>query len=146
MISLYGLFILLLTAEAIHAQVLTWFMFDPLLWVLPHFATHYAGQTTQGNTNEDDSVDQVSGSKDAPLHREFQPYYRLKTLHTKVHTFSNGVMHPRVLKPQKKCKGGILATKPIQAMAHSSNHHQNRSHPFRMILSQFGEMSLPCLF
>ncbi|KAH6567153.1 hypothetical protein BASA62_006250 [Batrachochytrium salamandrivorans] len=37
-------------------------MFDPLLWVLPHFVTHYAGQTTQGNTNDD--VDQASGSKD----------------------------------------------------------------------------------
>ncbi|KAH9252848.1 hypothetical protein BASA81_009151 [Batrachochytrium salamandrivorans] len=41
-------------------------MFDPLLWVLHHFVTHYAGQTNQGNTNEGDGVDQASGSKDVP--------------------------------------------------------------------------------
>ncbi|KAH6562681.1 hypothetical protein BASA62_008997 [Batrachochytrium salamandrivorans] len=41
-------------------------MFDPLLWVLHHFVIHYAGQTTQGNTNDGDGVDQASISKDAP--------------------------------------------------------------------------------
>ncbi|KAH6590563.1 hypothetical protein BASA50_009282 [Batrachochytrium salamandrivorans] len=66
MISLYGLFILLLTAETIHAQVLTWFIFDSLLWVLHHFAACYAGQTTQGNTDDGDGVDHASGSKDVP--------------------------------------------------------------------------------
>ncbi|KAH6586053.1 hypothetical protein BASA61_006642 [Batrachochytrium salamandrivorans] len=43
-------------------------MFDLLLWILPHFVTHYAGQTNQGNTNDGDGVDvrnQASGSKDA---------------------------------------------------------------------------------
>ncbi|KAH6590776.1 hypothetical protein BASA50_009154 [Batrachochytrium salamandrivorans] len=29
-------------------------MVDPLLWVLHHFITHYAGQTTQGDTDDDD--------------------------------------------------------------------------------------------
>ncbi|KAH6597441.1 hypothetical protein BASA50_004358 [Batrachochytrium salamandrivorans] len=29
-------------------------MFDPLLWVLHHFVIHYAGQTTQGDTDDDD--------------------------------------------------------------------------------------------
>ncbi|KAH9263353.1 hypothetical protein BASA83_013267 [Batrachochytrium salamandrivorans] len=29
-------------------------MFDPLLWVLHYFITHYAGQTTQGDTDDDD--------------------------------------------------------------------------------------------
>ncbi|KAH6583586.1 hypothetical protein BASA61_007917 [Batrachochytrium salamandrivorans] len=32
-------------------------MFDPLLWVLHHFVTHYAGQTTQGDTDDDDGGD-----------------------------------------------------------------------------------------
>ncbi|KAH6580209.1 hypothetical protein BASA61_009765 [Batrachochytrium salamandrivorans] len=41
-------------------------MFDPLLWVLPYFVTHYAGQTNQGNTNDGDGANQPSGSKDAP--------------------------------------------------------------------------------
>ncbi|KAH6564247.1 hypothetical protein BASA61_006343 [Batrachochytrium salamandrivorans] len=42
-------------------------MFDPLLWVLPHFITpHYAGQTTQGNTNEGDDVDQASDFNSKP--------------------------------------------------------------------------------
>ncbi|KAH9245867.1 hypothetical protein BASA81_016624 [Batrachochytrium salamandrivorans] len=40
-------------------------MFDPLLWVLHHFVTHYAGQNTQGNTNDGDNANQASGSKDA---------------------------------------------------------------------------------
>ncbi|KAH6587219.1 hypothetical protein BASA50_001352 [Batrachochytrium salamandrivorans] len=46
-------------------------MFDPLLWVLHHFVTHYAGQTNQGNTNDDDDANQPSGSKDAAslIHR-----------------------------------------------------------------------------
>ncbi|KAH6564784.1 hypothetical protein BASA62_007723 [Batrachochytrium salamandrivorans] len=47
-------------------------MFDPLLWVLHHFVTpHYAGQTTQGNTDDGDDANQASGSKDAAslLHR-----------------------------------------------------------------------------
>ncbi|KAH6587140.1 hypothetical protein BASA50_001420 [Batrachochytrium salamandrivorans] len=43
-------------------------MFDPLLWVLLHFITpHYAGQTTQGDTNDGDAVDQASGSRDATI-------------------------------------------------------------------------------
>ncbi|KAH9263323.1 hypothetical protein BASA83_013300 [Batrachochytrium salamandrivorans] len=29
-------------------------MFDPLLWVLHYFVIHYAGQTTQGDTDDDD--------------------------------------------------------------------------------------------
>ncbi|KAH9252869.1 hypothetical protein BSLG_006365 [Batrachochytrium salamandrivorans] len=40
-------------------------MFDPLLWVLHHFVTHYAGQTTQGDKNDGDYSNQASGSKDA---------------------------------------------------------------------------------
>ncbi|KAH6577656.1 hypothetical protein BASA60_003918 [Batrachochytrium salamandrivorans] len=38
-------------------------MFDSLLWVLYHFVTHYAGQTTQGDKN---GVDQASGSDPNP--------------------------------------------------------------------------------
>ncbi|KAH6599865.1 hypothetical protein BASA50_002736 [Batrachochytrium salamandrivorans] len=40
-------------------------MFDSLLWVLYHFVTHYAGQTTQGDKNDGGSANQASGSKDA---------------------------------------------------------------------------------
>ncbi|KAH6600511.1 hypothetical protein BASA50_002256 [Batrachochytrium salamandrivorans] len=42
-------------------------MFDSLLWILPHFVTQYAGQTTQGDKDDGDGVDvdQASGSKDA---------------------------------------------------------------------------------
>ncbi|KAH6570436.1 hypothetical protein BASA60_007705 [Batrachochytrium salamandrivorans] len=77
MISLPSLFILLLTAGVIHAQAE--FMFDPLLWVLPHFITHYAGKTTQGNRNDGDDVDLVSGSNPNPkdatsLPQRFPPY------------------------------------------------------------------------
>ncbi|KAH9246629.1 hypothetical protein BASA81_015823 [Batrachochytrium salamandrivorans] len=41
-------------------------MFDPLLWVLHHFITHYAGQTTQGNTDDGDDANQASGSNHNP--------------------------------------------------------------------------------
>ncbi|KAH9273546.1 hypothetical protein BASA83_004214 [Batrachochytrium salamandrivorans] len=39
-------------------------MFDPLLWVLPYFTPHYAGQTTQGDTDDGGSANQASDSKD----------------------------------------------------------------------------------
>ncbi|KAH9263324.1 hypothetical protein BASA83_013301 [Batrachochytrium salamandrivorans] len=37
-------------------------MFDSLLWVLHHFVTHYAGQTTQGDTDDDDDFDKTFDS------------------------------------------------------------------------------------
>ncbi|KAH9267770.1 hypothetical protein BASA84_000553 [Batrachochytrium salamandrivorans] len=110
MISLYGLFILLLTAETIHAQVLTWFMFDPLLWVLHHFITHYAGQTTQGNTNEGDGVDQVSGFKDAPkqdtdLPLKVHPLRLKRPLQESNPHDQSGTSSSTDFRPKKVCKG-----------------------------------------
>ncbi|KAH9271918.1 hypothetical protein BASA83_005756 [Batrachochytrium salamandrivorans] len=143
MISLYGLFILLLTAEAIHAQVLTWFMFDPLFWVLPHFATHYTGQTTQGNTNEGDGANQDSGSKDAArLPLRVYPL-RLKNLLQESNTrVSNGVDASASPKPQKKCKGGnwfINLFKPCPQQQSPPESQTSISYdPL-----QFDEMSLP---
>ncbi|KAH6560810.1 hypothetical protein BASA62_010244 [Batrachochytrium salamandrivorans] len=72
-------------------------MFDPLLWVLHHFVTHYAGQTTQGNKNDGDGVDQASGSKDAPK----QDISLLQGSDT---PDQNGASAPVDLQPEEECK------------------------------------------
>ncbi|KAH6575053.1 hypothetical protein BASA62_002143 [Batrachochytrium salamandrivorans] len=80
-------------------------MFDPLLWVLPHFVTHYAGQTTQGNTNGD-GVDQASGSKDVtslPLEADDLNLPRIPW-RTKASS-KNGASVSADSKPDKGCKG-----------------------------------------
>ncbi|KAH6579018.1 hypothetical protein BASA61_010547 [Batrachochytrium salamandrivorans] len=80
MVSLYGLFILLLTAEAIHAQ---------------------------GNKNDGDGVDHASGSKDAtslPLGTTLQP--RLQPYRKVTHRIKAVHLHMWILNQEKECKGG----------------------------------------
>ncbi|KAH9245225.1 hypothetical protein BASA81_017299 [Batrachochytrium salamandrivorans] len=80
MISLYGLFILLLTAEAIHAQ---------------------------GNTNEGDDVDHASGSKDATSLPLGTTSTTLPTTLQGSNTpDQNGASSSANLQPGKECKGG----------------------------------------
>ncbi|KAH9248084.1 hypothetical protein BASA81_014281 [Batrachochytrium salamandrivorans] len=118
-------------------------MFDPLFWVLPHFATHYTGQTTQGNTNEGDGANQDSGSKDAArLPLRVYPL-RLKNLLQESNTrVSNGVDASASPKPQKKCKGGnwfINLFKPCPQQQSPPESQTSISYdPL-----QFDEMSLP---
>ncbi|KAH6599508.1 hypothetical protein BASA50_003019 [Batrachochytrium salamandrivorans] len=85
-------------------------MFDPLLWVLHHFITHYAGQTTQGNTNEGDGVDQVSGFKDAPkqdtdLPLKVHPLRLKRPLQESNPHDQSGTSSSTDFRPKKVCKG-----------------------------------------
>ncbi|KAH6561273.1 hypothetical protein BASA62_009977 [Batrachochytrium salamandrivorans] len=87
-------------------------MFDSLLWVLPHFITHYAGQTTQGNTNDDDGANQPSGSKDAPkqdtdLPLRIHPVYLSRALWgTEVPDQSGAPASPPAdPRPEEECRG-----------------------------------------
>ncbi|KAH6585929.1 hypothetical protein BASA50_000873 [Batrachochytrium salamandrivorans] len=80
MISLYGLFILLLTAETIHAQ---------------------------GDTNDGDAVDQVSGSKDATsLPLGTTPTTLPTTLQESNTPDQSDASSSADLQPGKECKGG----------------------------------------
>ncbi|KAH6588815.1 hypothetical protein BASA50_010458 [Batrachochytrium salamandrivorans] len=80
MISLYGLFILLLTAEAIHAQ---------------------------GNTNEGDDVDHASDSKDATSLPLESSLLRLPTALQESNTpDQRSTSAPADLQPGKECQGG----------------------------------------
>ncbi|KAH6561073.1 hypothetical protein BASA62_010093 [Batrachochytrium salamandrivorans] len=82
-------------------------MFDPLLWVLYHFITHYAGQTTQGDTNDGDAVDQVSGSKDVtslPLGADdLKLLTTLKESNTPDQSDTSAPADPQ---SEEECKGG----------------------------------------
>ncbi|KAH6588821.1 hypothetical protein BASA50_010464 [Batrachochytrium salamandrivorans] len=100
MISLYGLFIFLLTAEAIHAQ---------------------------GNTNEGDDVDHASGSKDAtslPLGTTLQLYprpYREVT-----HRIKRVHLHLQIFNQERSVKVDTGYEKhPVHVR--SNNHNRNRS-------------------
>ncbi|KAH9264236.1 hypothetical protein BASA83_012316 [Batrachochytrium salamandrivorans] len=111
-------------------------MFDPLLWVLHHFITHYAGQTTQGNKDGVNGVngeDQVSGSKNTAnlLHITtlINPYTALQEGDA---PSQSDASLSADLKPGKECKGGHGIRK-YPSHVHSSNHHQDHSHPLRMI-------------
>ncbi|KAH6589077.1 hypothetical protein BASA61_005733 [Batrachochytrium salamandrivorans] len=112
-------------------------MFDSLLWVLPHFVTHYAGQTTQGDTNDGDGVDQASGSKDAPkqdtsLPQRVYPLRLKRPLQESSTHDQSDALAPADLQPEKECGGGHGYGK-YPSHVHSTNHNQNSSHPSRMI-------------
>ncbi|KAH6582224.1 hypothetical protein BASA61_008628 [Batrachochytrium salamandrivorans] len=84
MISLYGLFILLLTAGAIHAQ---------------------------GNTNDDDGTNQPSGSKDVPkkdtgLPQRVHPLRLKRPLQGSSTHDESGASSSTEPQPKKVCKGG----------------------------------------
>ncbi|KAH6566475.1 hypothetical protein BASA62_006660 [Batrachochytrium salamandrivorans] len=82
-------------------------MFDPLLWVLPHFVTHYAGQTNQGDTNDGVDVDQASISKDATSLPQRVHSLSLSTALQKSNIpDQNGASLSADPQPEKECKGG----------------------------------------
>ncbi|KAH9260517.1 hypothetical protein BASA82_001122 [Batrachochytrium salamandrivorans] len=94
MISLYGLFILLLTAETIHAQV-------------HHFITHYAGQPNQGNNDDGDGVDQAFGLKKATgLPQRTTPPTLPKALQESNSPDQNGASSSVDPQPANGCKDG----------------------------------------
>ncbi|KAH9268095.1 hypothetical protein BASA83_009484, partial [Batrachochytrium salamandrivorans] len=81
-------------------------MLDSLLWVLPHFITHYAGKTTQGNTNDDVDANQDSGSKKdtSPLLR-VHPINLSKALWKSNTPDQSGVSLSADPQPDKGCTG-----------------------------------------
>ncbi|KAH6567132.1 hypothetical protein BASA50_007028 [Batrachochytrium salamandrivorans] len=86
-------------------------MFDPLLWVLYHFVTHYAGQTTQGNTNDGDGVDRVSDPNLKPkkatgLSLKVYPLSLTRALQKNKTPDQKGADKPADFQPGKECKGG----------------------------------------
>ncbi|KAH6566778.1 hypothetical protein BASA62_006494 [Batrachochytrium salamandrivorans] len=87
-------------------------MFDPLLWVLPHFITNYAGQTTQGDTNDGDAVDKVSISKDATsLPLGTTPTTLPTTLQESNTSDQSDASSSTDFRPKKVCKGGYWLRK-----------------------------------
>ncbi|KAH9272613.1 hypothetical protein BASA83_005116 [Batrachochytrium salamandrivorans] len=118
MISLYGLFILLLTAGAIHAQ---------------------------GNTNDDDGADQASGSKDATsLPLGTTPTTLPTTLQESNIPDQSGASSSTEPQPKKVCKGGhgireISKLCPQQQSPPGSQPSTLYDHP------QFDGMPLPAL-
>ncbi|KAH6593561.1 hypothetical protein BASA50_007275 [Batrachochytrium salamandrivorans] len=122
-------------------------MFDSLLWVLPHFVTHYAGQTTQGDTNDGDGVDQASGSKDAPkqdtsLPQRVYPLRLKRPLQESSTHDQSDALAPADLQPEKECGGGH----GIQKIFRPCSQHQSQSELQPSIshdLPQSDEMSLP---
>ncbi|KAH9251168.1 hypothetical protein BASA81_010946 [Batrachochytrium salamandrivorans] len=92
-------------------------MFNPLLWVLPYFVTHYAGQTTQGDNDDGDGADQVSDSRDTPKKvskppppaRPPPPKFKTKPLQGSDTSYQNDASAPASApadpQPQKDCKG-----------------------------------------
>ncbi|KAH9275318.1 hypothetical protein BASA83_002086 [Batrachochytrium salamandrivorans] len=82
-------------------------MFDPLLWVLHHFVIYYAGQTTQGNTDDGDDANQASGSKDATrLPQRAGSLRRARELRKTKAPDQSGASSSADTKPKKVCKGG----------------------------------------
>ncbi|KAH6591964.1 hypothetical protein BASA50_008363 [Batrachochytrium salamandrivorans] len=82
-------------------------MFDPLLWILHHFITHYAVQTNQGNTDDGDGADQASGSKDATsLPLGTTPTTLPMTLQESNTLDQSGVDEFADIRPEEECKGG----------------------------------------
>ncbi|KAH6564782.1 hypothetical protein BASA62_007721 [Batrachochytrium salamandrivorans] len=82
-------------------------MFDPLLWVLHHFVIYYAGQTTQGNTDDGDDANQASGSKDATrLPQRAGSLRRARELRKTKAPDQSGASSSVDTKPKKVCKGG----------------------------------------
>ncbi|KAH6571695.1 hypothetical protein BASA62_003704 [Batrachochytrium salamandrivorans] len=92
-------------------------MFDPLLWVLPHFITYYAGQTTQGDTNDGDAVDHASGPNDATsLPLGTTPTTLPTTLQESNTPDQSDASSSADLQPGKECKGGHGIRKNIQSV------------------------------
>ncbi|KAH6593550.1 hypothetical protein BASA50_007264 [Batrachochytrium salamandrivorans] len=122
-------------------------MFDSLLWVLPHFVTHYAGQTTQGDTNDGDGVDQASGSKDAPkqdtsLPQRVYPLRLKRPLQESSTHDQSDALAPADLQPEKECGGGHR----IRKISKPCSQHQSQSELQPSIshdLPQSDEMPLP---
>ncbi|KAH6560144.1 hypothetical protein BASA62_000015 [Batrachochytrium salamandrivorans] len=111
-------------------------MFDLLLWILPHFVTHYADQTNQGNTNDGDGVDvnQASGSKDAASLIQGTTSTTLPTTLRESNTPNqSGALHLRIAN-QKRIAKVDTGYENYSSHAHSNNHNQDHSHPLRMIL------------
>ncbi|KAH6589517.1 hypothetical protein BASA61_005580 [Batrachochytrium salamandrivorans] len=118
MISLYGLFILLLTAEAIHAQ---------------------------GNTNEGDGVDKVSGSKDTTsLPLGTAPTTPPTTLQESNIPDQSGASSSADLRLEEECKGGHV----IQQISSPCPQQQPPPEPQPSTLHdppQSDEMPLPAI-
>ncbi|KAH6589504.1 hypothetical protein BASA50_009994 [Batrachochytrium salamandrivorans] len=82
-------------------------MSDPLLWVLHHFITHYAGQTTQGNTNEGDGFNHASGSKqDTGLLQIANPTTLPTTLQESNTLDQSDASSYADFQPEEECGGG----------------------------------------
>ncbi|KAH6561568.1 hypothetical protein BASA60_011456 [Batrachochytrium salamandrivorans] len=115
--------------------------------VLPHFVTHYAGQTTQGDTDDGDGANQSSGSKDAPKKVPRLPLrvhsLRLKRpLHESNTPDQNDASSSADLQPKKVCKGGYWLRNTIK----SCSQQQSPPEPQSSTLygpPQSDEMPLP---
>ncbi|KAH9263989.1 hypothetical protein BASA83_012571 [Batrachochytrium salamandrivorans] len=122
-------------------------MFDTLLWVLPYFVTHYAGQTTQGSKDDGDGVDQASGSKNAPkqdtsLPQRVYPLRLKRPLQESSTHDQSDALAPADLQPEKECGGGHRIrkiSKPCSQQQSQSELQPSISHD----LPQSDEMPLP---
>ncbi|KAH6589437.1 hypothetical protein BASA50_004434 [Batrachochytrium salamandrivorans] len=86
-------------------------MFDSLLWVLHHFITHYAGQTTQGGKDDGDDDNQASGpnhnpKQDTDLPQITTPTTLPTTLQESNILDQSGAPSSANFQPEEECKGG----------------------------------------
>ncbi|KAH6561462.1 hypothetical protein BASA61_001858 [Batrachochytrium salamandrivorans] len=121
-------------------------MFDPLLWVLHHFVTHYAGQNTQGNTNDGDNANQASGSKDAASLPQGVYSLSLPTTLQESDTLDqSGASSSADSQPGKECTGGH----GIRKLSKSCPQQQSQLEPQPSTSygpPQSDEMPLPAYF
>ncbi|KAH9245866.1 hypothetical protein BASA81_016623 [Batrachochytrium salamandrivorans] len=118
-------------------------MFDPLLWVLHHFITHYAGQNTQGNTNDGDNANQASGSKDATsLPLGTTPTTLPKALQESGTPDQSGASSSANFQPKKVCKSGYWLRKTSKSCPQQQSQLEPQSST-SYGPPQSGEMPLP---
>ncbi|KAH6584660.1 hypothetical protein BASA61_007305 [Batrachochytrium salamandrivorans] len=118
-------------------------MFDPLLWVLPYFITHYAGQTTQGDTNDGGDANQASDSKKVTgLPQRVRPLSLKRPLQESNTPDQRSTSASTDRQPRKECIGGYWPRK----LSKSCPQQQSQPEPLPSTSydhPQLNEMPLP---
>ncbi|KAH6593265.1 hypothetical protein BASA50_007471 [Batrachochytrium salamandrivorans] len=118
-------------------------MLDPLLWVLPYFTPHYAGQTTQGSTDDGDGGDQASGyNQDTSLPQRTNHLRLTEALQKSSTPDQNDASLSADPKPKKVCKSGNW----LRRLSKSCPQQQSQPEPLPSTSydhPQLNEMPLP---
>ncbi|KAH9274167.1 hypothetical protein BASA83_003471 [Batrachochytrium salamandrivorans] len=118
-------------------------MLDPLLWVLPYFTPHYAGQTTQGDTNDGGDANQASGyNQDTSLPQRTNHLRLTEALQKSSTPDQNDASLSADPKPKKVCKSGNW----LRRLSKSCPQQQSQPEPLPSTSydhPQLNEMPLP---